>query len=646
MYKIRLDGKYLYHPWDDSRCITDGKLTQEISKNGTCDVSIPFTHPLADSVLRRKSILEVVRFDMQNKEKVVYRGVCMNGAENAGLELELQTDGDLVFLQDSVIRPYTSVEEDGPGTVDPAGYFRWMIAKHNAQIDDFKQFVVGTVNVTGETKLRTREAYNTTREAVDDLVAEYGGYVRTRTEGGVHYIDYLAEYGAKSSQDIRQGKNVVDITKYIKTDDLATRIVPIGATTNNGRALTIESVNNGLDYIQDETAVAEFGIITKIVEFSGISSPDKLLSAGKDYMGTVKGANMTVELTAVDLADAGIDTDSIEVGDMVSCVVPSYNINMTLQVTKKVTYILKPENSRITLGNSLLTYTQQQLNSNRSVLPMVQKAVNSAAKANETAQSVQSQVDEILSNPVEDITGNAGTATKLKTERAIEGVTFDGSAARHHYTTCSTSGSTAAKTCSLTGFSLVTGARVIVRFSYANTAEKPTLNVSGTGAKDIRYRGSAIPVGYIQQYTVLELEYSGTYWYVVGDLTQKQIDDLKAEFADKVFEPAQIWDGSTSPLYCSAIGSWAYTDAISDLANWNEIRVWVEIGDASRGYHTITRDNPLIHVSGFTNASYYGCVQVKWDTANNKIGLYVAQKASNWGYSTLNVKRIDGMRKL
>ena len=225
------------------------------------------------------------------------------------------------------------------------------------------------------------------------------------------------------------------------------------------------------------------------------------------------------------------------------------------------------------------------------------------------------------------VAANAGTATKLQTARAIDGVLFDGSAARHHYGTCSTAAATAAKTCSISGFSLVTGARVTVRFSYANTAANPTLNVSSTGAKAIRYRNSPIPAGYIRQYTVLELVYSGRYWYVVGELTV----------------PVLLWSGS---LYCSASAAWTYTDAVADLANWNEIRVWVEIGDASRGYHTITRDNPLIHVSGFTNASYYGCVQVKWDTANNKIGLYVAQKASNWGYSTLNVKRIDGMRKL
>lgn len=384
MYKIRLDGKYLYHPWDDGRCITEGKLTQEVGKNGTCDVSIPFLHPLADKVLRRKSILEVVRFDMQRNEKVVYRGVVMNDTGNTGLELELQTDGDMVFLQDSVVRPYTSVEEDGPGTVDPAGYFRWLIAKHNEQVDGFKHFTVGEVTVTGEGSLRTRDAYATTWGAVEELVTEYGGYVRTRTEGGVHYIDYLAEYGTRSSQDIRQGENIVDITKYIKTDEMATRVIPLGTAQNPPTTIKYATGQNGVDYIQDDTAVAEFGIITKTVEFPDIASQDKLLAAGREYLEKAKGASMTIELTAVDLADAGIDTDSIEVGDMVQCIAPAYHIDTALQVSKKVTDFLKPENGRVTLGGTMLTYTQKQLNENSRVVPMV--------------RNVQKQVDTLQQN--------------------------------------------------------------------------------------------------------------------------------------------------------------------------------------------------------------------------------------------------------
>lgn len=59
--------------------------------------------------------------------------------------------------------------------------------------------------------------------------------------------------------------------------------------------------------------------------------------------------------------------------------------------------------------------------------------------------------------------------------------------------TCTTSYSTAEKTVTCPEFTsdcLVDGARVVVNFSYYNTASYPKLNVNGTGAKAIFYQGS------------------------------------------------------------------------------------------------------------------------------------------------------------
>ena len=58
------------------------------------------------------------------------------------------------------------------------------------------------------------------------------------------------------------------------------------------------------------------------------------------------------------------------------------------------------------------------------------------------------------------------------------------------YATCDT-----AKVATITpgsNFSLETGARITVKFTYPNTATDPTLNVNETGAKAIYFRGAAI----------------------------------------------------------------------------------------------------------------------------------------------------------
>lgn len=61
-----------------------------------------------------------------------------------------------------------------------------------------------------------------------------------------------------------------------------------------------------------------------------------------------------------------------------------------------------------------------------------------------------------------------------------------------NYATCATAAATAAKTASITGYSLVAGKQVRVKFTYANTASAPTLNISSTGAKSMCFNDGTL----------------------------------------------------------------------------------------------------------------------------------------------------------
>lgn len=84
------------------------------------------------------------------------------------------------------------------------------------------------------------------------------------------------------------------------------------------------------------------------------------------------------------------------------------------------------------------------------------------------------------------------------------------------YNTCSTAAGTAAKTVSAGSFALETGAMVVVKFTYTNTAANPTLNVSSTGAKAIYLNGSAITASLLKANTVYQFCFNGTQWDLVG----------------------------------------------------------------------------------------------------------------------------------
>ena len=78
------------------------------------------------------------------------------------------------------------------------------------------------------------------------------------------------------------------------------------------------------------------------------------------------------------------------------------------------------------------------------------------------------------------------------------------------YATCATAAATAAKTASMTGFKLYTGAVVYIKFTYANTAANPTLNINSTGAKPLTIGGVAMVSGHLVANRVYAFIYDGT----------------------------------------------------------------------------------------------------------------------------------------
>lgn len=117
--------------------------------------------------------------------------------------------------------------------------------------------------------------------------------------------------------------------------------------------------------------------------------------------------------------------------------------------------------------------------------------------------------------------GDTGT-TGAKGDKGDTGATGpqgpkgnDGADGKMLYGTSSTAAATAAKTCSISGFSLYTGVTVCVKFTYANTAANPTLNVSSTGAKDIYVNGAVMTSAYYWvDNAAVTFVYDGTCWVV------------------------------------------------------------------------------------------------------------------------------------
>ena len=81
--------------------------------------------------------------------------------------------------------------------------------------------------------------------------------------------------------------------------------------------------------------------------------------------------------------------------------------------------------------------------------------------------------------------------------------------------TCATEEATTEKAVTLSGYSLVTGGVVAVKFTYAVPASA-TMNINGKGAKSIYYRGAAITAGVIEAGDVATFVYDGSQYHLLS----------------------------------------------------------------------------------------------------------------------------------
>lgn len=90
-----------------------------------------------------------------------------------------------------------------------------------------------------------------------------------------------------------------------------------------------------------------------------------------------------------------------------------------------------------------------------------------------------------------------------------------GDSASGSYGTCTTAAATAAKAVSITGYKLVTGNIVVIKFTYTVPANA-TLNVTNTGAKSIYYKGAAITANVIQAGDTATFIYNGSQYLLIS----------------------------------------------------------------------------------------------------------------------------------
>ena len=414
MTKVYADDTLVYDSrLDDYRLLG---LTVDVGVNigGTANILLPPGHPASDAFTHYKTVVTIERDDV-----LLFRGRSLYPQDDFYRRRTVVCEGERCFLRDGVMRPY--LYQDGPAAI-----FADVIGLYNAQVEPFKQFVVGTVTVTDPNnyiRLESTEAEQTA-DTIDKLVKRCGGYIVFTTNAeGQRVINWYAELDYASSQVIEFGSNLLDFARSGANTDLATVIIPYGAKDETtGERVTIASVTEGgVDFIQDYDAVALRGVIARPVYWDDVTDPANLLAKAQQYLAKSKLMVMSLELTAVDLSDMDQDIDTFMVGDTVTVRSKPHGIeDERFQLTERRYDLLTPAKDRIVLGKDVATLTgadAQGDRENANALHRVERNIKADYLLN-TAKAIEAS-EQTLTSLIEQ------TETRIRTEVSEQYVTAD-----------------------------------------------------------------------------------------------------------------------------------------------------------------------------------------------------------------------------
>lgn len=413
MYKVTIinDGKetVIHSPYFNELKLPNGEIKPGINVAASFNFTILPNNPGYNFIRPLKTLINV--FNTKTQEMEFEGRILMpteSMSESGAFVKSFVCESELGYLNDSCQRHGEYHD------ITVRDFLQVIIDNHNADIANDpidKTFQVGIVTVTDSNDSLYRYlGYDNTFDTIEDkLISRLGGELRVRKENGVRYLDYVMPEKVVKPVEIRLAKNLKSITKEVDPSEIITRLVPLGvaiesedegATDASQARLTIESVNDGKDYLEDEDAKKIAGVITKSHVWDDITQPSNLKTRGLEFLQENNRVRTKYQVTALDLSLIGLDVDSFEVGYYYPVINPVMNIDEDLRVIGKTININNPNQNSLTIGDQFKTASQYQAESNRSTVKVVEleSIINRQSQLINGLKSELSNVDDAIEN--------------------------------------------------------------------------------------------------------------------------------------------------------------------------------------------------------------------------------------------------------
>lgn len=201
----------------------------------------------------------------------------------------------------------------------------------------------------------------------NELVDVYGGYLCTRHGEiilvgypfPVRYLDYVQDATDRNTQGITFGTNLLDLSSYVKAEDIVTQVIAIGKKKSGW--FIWESTETLTATANDTTAQKLYGLITRYLVLDGTSNTQQSL---QDAADTELGKHLRladgITVKAVDLKDAGVDVDRIAFGKLTHTISAPHGVDVWLNCNKLVEPLDKPAKKEFTFGRKFSSISDLQ----------------------------------------------------------------------------------------------------------------------------------------------------------------------------------------------------------------------------------------------------------------------------------------------
>lgn len=393
MYTIHLDGQLLFSNRidDEAHAVLSPKLTLDVKSSGSLSFVLPPSNHMHGHVRKMKSIITVE----QNGDEI-FRGRAVEVETDIWNQKSVYCEGALSFLLDSLQQPMSFKGK-------AADVFRTVIANHNEQVDEEKQFSVGNIaSVFEDEELPEQDTnytsvyWNTSEMINDNFIDVLGGYLLARVSDGTLYIDWLSELGGGETSDIRFSVNMLDLTDKSDAGDMFTVLIPfgwseIGSDGTYGDPVNITSVNDGKNYIQDDEAVAKYGKIWRTYTWANTKDPAELLEKARKHLAT-GAALRTLSIKAVDMHFLNGNVGMVRIGQIVHIASDPHGIDIEKACVKMDIDLVDPENTTYTFGEKPRTFTESAVRTENKVYQMT----GGGRSGGGGRRSVQQEISDII----------------------------------------------------------------------------------------------------------------------------------------------------------------------------------------------------------------------------------------------------------